>query len=411
MTVLEHLNRPLVVLVSLWLGWALLIISFQTLVDRRFQPDRPDEVLEWTGRETTRRSQNDKIYLVNPFMNRQVSWDSEFYLSIAAVGYDDPAVRLVQIPDQAPRSMNYAFFPFYPTAIRAVAAPLRALGMEIIPAVTLAGVVVAALGTLGGMIALYDLTRDELMDAGGLRTAFYLLIFPSSFFLVQVYTEGLFVGLAFGALALLRRGHLLPAAALAALATWTRAVGGALVIPLALAWGTALWAAYRQRSVSPLLIVKGLLPLAPVGAYLLWRLVYGESFELVETYWFGRDIFDLAGSWDAWRRAWESLGGNNSARVVYYLLEFGSIGLALMACLFTLRRYPGLALFGLAALVIVVTSGSAQSMIRYVLVVPSLYIFLARLGRWAAFDRAWTVAGVLLMGLLATLFTFDMWVA
>lgn len=52
----------------------------------------------------------------------------------------------------------------------------------------------------------------------------------------MVHTEGLFAGLAFGSLAMIRRRRWLFAALLAAGATLTRAVGGALVIPLAVAW-------------------------------------------------------------------------------------------------------------------------------------------------------------------------------
>ncbi len=85
--------------------------------------------------------------------------------------------------------------------------------------------------------------------------------------------------------------------------------------------------------------------------------------------------------------------------------------LALIACLLTLKRYPGVALFGLAALAIAVFSGWPQSMSRYVLVIPSFFLMLSRLGKWPVFDRAWTLASVLLFGLLTTLYTFDMWVA
>ena len=47
---------------------------------------------------------------------------------------------------------------------------------------------------------------------------------------------GLFVGLAFSCIALIRRGHLLWAAMLAICAAWTRAVGVALITPLLLPW-------------------------------------------------------------------------------------------------------------------------------------------------------------------------------
>jgi hypothetical protein len=49
-------------------------------------------------------------------------------------------------------------------------------------------------------------------------------------------------------------------------------------------------------------------------------------------------------------------------------------------------------------------------MARYVLISPPLYIFLAYLGRNKAFDRIWTLASVLLLGMSAMLFAFDMWV-
>jgi hypothetical protein len=45
-----------------------------------------------------------------------------------------------------------------------------------------------------------------------------------------------------------------------------------------------------------------------------------------------------------------------------------------------------------------------------VLAVPPLFVVLAIWGRNAVFDRAWTTASLLLLGILATLFTFDFWV-
>ena len=52
---------------------------------------------------------------------------------------------------------------------------IEKLGLTPIATSTLAGVIVSVLGTLLGMIALYDLVRDELEDAGGIRAGFYLI--------------------------------------------------------------------------------------------------------------------------------------------------------------------------------------------------------------------------------------------
>ena len=409
-------SKPVRTIVGIWLAWAAILIGFQTVADARFEPKRPDHVLSWTETETGRTSQDDQPYLVEPFMNAQVSWDSEFYLSIAAVGYDDPLVRTAP-PSWRPEvkhepvSLNYAFFPFYPYLMRAVAFPLRLAGMAPIRAATLAGVLISLLGTLGAMLALYDLTREELEEAGGIRAAFYLIIFPSGFFLAQVYTEGLFLGLAFGSLALLRRGRWVWAALLAACATWTRAVGGALIIPLLLAWAQeADWRKFSFRPFPWRLLGKGLLALAPLGAYVLWRALLGEEFRFVEETFFSRGVFLFERSFREWMGALSALGEGNSQTSVYYGIEFGAMLLALVAIMLTAQRYPGLALFGLAVFIISLASGVAQGMHRYVLAAPSIFILLSRWGRSEAFDRAWTGASVLLMGLLATLFTFDMWV-
>jgi len=103
--------------------------------------------------------------------------------------------------------------------------------------------------------------------------------------------------------------------------------------------------------------------------------------------------------------------GGNTQTATYYLIEFTSLILALIACVFVFRRYPGVALFGLIALVIPATSGWPQSLIRYVMAVPGVFIFLSQLGRNRVFDRAWTFGSLLVFGMLTTLFTWDMWVA
>ncbi len=402
-------RRSLTLLCGIWLAWAAILIGFQNLVEARMEPKRPDYALAWTPRETGRTSQNDKPYLIEPFMNRHVSWDSEFYLSIAIAGYDDPRVRLVQLPGRQPLSMNYAFFPLYPAVMRIVSLPLRVLDLNEIATATLAGVLVALVGTLGGMIALYDLVRDELGEDGGIRIAFYLLIFPSSFFLAQVYSEGLFVALAFGSMALAARQRLVWAALLAALAVWVRSTGVLLLIPLTLAW---LGQVRGRRIARRELIYAGAV-LLPALAFAAWWFVLGDQFHLVEDHWFGRSLTDWERTRQGWKAAFDSLRSAETVAQmrVYYGLEFSALGLAILACLLTVRRYPGPALFGLAVLAVTALSGAPQSLIRYVLVVPSVFILPARLGRSVVFDRAWTTANLLLLGLLVTLFTFDMWVA
>lgn len=433
----SNLN-PIVNIILMWSCWAVLLLGFQAFASARLQPERPDDALFWTATETTLGSQDEKIYLNEPFMNNQVAWDSEFYLSIAIVGYQDPAVRGVQMTGaQAIEirpgvsmplvseigeelSLNFAFLPFYPVMMRLVSVPLRVFGLNPIATATLAGVMVSLLGTLGAMVALFDLTKDELGEAGGYRTAFYLIAFPTGMFLAQVYTEGLFVGLAFGALALTRRNRWGWAAVLAVLATWTRAVGVALFIPLIYPWlqsGDWMdldleWRELYFKGIPWRAIGRAFIHLSPLIAFLLWRFsFYGLAFNVVEDLFFGRGAFQFGTSFFGWINAFQTIfDGENGQRSTYYMIEFGGIVLGIWACLATRKRYPAVSWYGLVAILLALTSGPPQGMHRYILAAPSVFIFLSRLGEREWFDRAWTILSVLLLGLLAMLFTFNFWV-
>ncbi len=407
-------------LVLIWLFWALIVLAFQGIVNARFQPNRPDYATEWTQYETARNSQKGKDFLTEPFMNFQVAWDSEFYIGIAVGGYDDPRITTGDLRDGTKLPLSYAFFPGYPAAMAVVATPLRLFGLNPIAAAALGGVIVSLLGTLLAMFSIYDLTRAELGDEGGLRAAFYMLIFPTGFFLAQVYTEGLFIGLALGSLMLIYHKRFFWAAVLAALATLTKAIGLALVFPLFLGWASTVdWRAMlrsgmqsfrnnlRGFHLQALLVI-----ILPVLAYLIWHYFLGDKAFAIERDHFGRGLFNWSELNRGLKMMFDSFrDGSNSQMTVYYAIEVFGVVLAAVACLFTARRYPGLTLFSLVAMILPVTGSAPQSIIRYVLAAPAVFIFLARLGRNTVFDKAWTIFSLLMMGMLLTLFTFNMWVA
>src|SRR5687767_12296868 len=188
-------------LILIWLGWFIVLYGFQSLVSMRLEMGRPDYAVIWSSTETGRFSNRGKIYLLEPFLNNQVAWDSEYYVGIAVGGYDDPEAGMVRNPNTGREiAKNYSFFPLYPYVMRAFMLPISLFGMNPIATAVLAGVVVALLGTLAGMIALWELTRDLFEEESAFRAVLYMLIFPSAFFFAQVYTEGLFVGLAFWSL-------------------------------------------------------------------------------------------------------------------------------------------------------------------------------------------------------------------
>jgi hypothetical protein len=425
-------------IVLTWLAWVLIVISFQAVATARLLPKYPDRAQEWTEEFTYASYQNGRVFLLEPFMNDQVAWDSEYYLAIAIGGYDDPraphltpqGVQISVRDHTVSRSgssfnqsiaLSHAFFPFYPLLIRMFSYPLQIFGLNEIATATLAGVMVSALGALLGMLALYDLTRDSLGEAGALRAIFYLVIFPTSFFLVQVYTEGLFVGLAFACLAMLKRKQWLAAAVLGMAATMTRAVGIALVIPMLVTWfSTGEWVdldlEWRQIFHERLPwrpLARGLLAVSPLIVFLIWKFSYlGLAFDYIESNYFGRGFLSLGAAFYAWAEAFRTmLAGTNPQHTAYYLTEFLGLVIGVIACAVAFKTHPEIAWFSLAVFLISWGSGPAQGIHRYVLGAPAVFITLARWGNHPVFDRAWTVLSILLMGLLSMLFAFDMWVA
>lgn len=464
-------NPSVRTLVLIWLAWVFIVIGYQAWSTARFQPAWPDRALRWTEEYTqTADYQKRWPYLTEPFMNHQVAWDSEYYLGIATGGYDNPRVKSLSpfggvsyvidhlvsgesVSTDRYLSLSYALFPFYPLTIRVLSYPLRMLGLNPIATATLAGVMISALGALAGMLALYDLTRKSLGEEGGMRAAFYLIIFPTGFFLLQVYTEGLFVGLAFWALAMLQRKQWLWAGILGICATLTRAVGAALIIPLLLTWiresdwidvdlewrqiyyyashslkmaGAALrrlfhkarpgdpsWEQIGEELYVLRSFAKGLVVISPALVFLVWKISpWGLKFSFVEQNYFGRGFLALGQSYYVWATAFhQMLFDGIPERTAYYLIEFGAILLGIIACLATWKHHPELTWFSFAVIVLSWGSGGAQGMHRYILTAPSVFIALATWGRHPAFDRAWTLASILIMGLLATLFAFNFWVA
>jgi hypothetical protein len=155
---------------------------------------------------------------------------------------------------------------------------------------------------------------------------------------------------------------------------------------------------------------RALLVAAPLIVFVVWRLSYfGMAFSRVEAEFFGRGFFSMGATYEAWREAFYSLFGDNPQTAVYYAVEFTAVILAFIACLTGLRKYPDLAWFGLLVVLLSFTSGPAQGMHRYVLAAPPLYLFLSNLGRRPAFDRLWSLASILTMGVMATMFMFDLW--
>jgi hypothetical protein len=147
----------------------------------------------------------------SPFLWSRANFDGVHYVSIAREGYG---------------YLQEAFFPFYPSLINIVE--------KITPNYVLAGILISSLSFLGSLFLLKDLLKDYGVNKKTIKnTLLWLVLFPTSFYFVSVYTESLFLFLVLLSFWLARKKQWLMAGIAAAFASNTRLVGIFLVPALA----------------------------------------------------------------------------------------------------------------------------------------------------------------------------------
>jgi hypothetical protein len=190
-----------------------------------------------------------------------VRWDATRFLVTADVGYEGPG----SFPN------SYAFFPFFPLAVRA----LTSLGLS--------GVVAAMLiSTVSSWVALaflHKLAEEDVGRGAGRRAALYLALFPTALFLVAPYSEALFLAGAVPAFYFARRGRWHLVGPPAAVAMGTRFAGIFLLLGLTVEALRRVDRTPRDLMTAGLSLVVGLLPLLGYAAFLAQ--VKGDPFHFV----------------------------------------------------------------------------------------------------------------------------------
>lgn len=184
-----------------------------------FRPDRKDAALG---------SVYDAHTAYGALLGPWQHFDALIYERLAVLGY-------------RPQTTDAAFFPLYPGLIRAAVGPFD----DNVWALPIAAL---ALSTLAAAVAFFLLDRLVSDDVGadvGARTVAYTALAPTSFFLVAVYPESLFLALSVASVLAARRRRFWASSLLAAAAAVCRPQGIFLVAPLVVEIGADWW---RQRA-------------------------------------------------------------------------------------------------------------------------------------------------------------------
>jgi hypothetical protein len=350
--------------------------------------------IAWIGQD------NPKLTLMSAANRWGTRWDSVWFLTIAQHGYPEEGMA------------HAAFFPLYPALIR-LFTPIF-LGQY-----WMAALFVANVAMLAALVLLYRLTEHEFGRAPAGRTIFYLVAFPTGFFLTAAYNEGLFIALIVGSVYCMRLGGWWLAGVLGAFAGAARPAGILLTLPFAVEY-------LRQhgRRIRLDALAIGVIPLGLVAVMITDNAYYGRPLAFFEAQaehwgrhlnWPWKAIID-ATAYVTGRKKYPLFGEvwlHNALELGTVLLLLVLIGLAFAGPWRMRRDQVVFPLFGLVLILFMISFPTIyisdapyplQSTSRIGLEVFPAFMILGRLGRSPWIDRSCLVLFLTMQGILAAHF-------
>ena len=288
-----------------------------------------------------------------------VQWDATRFLVAADLGYEGPGSF----------ANSYAFFPFFPLAVRA----LGFLGI----AGPLAGLLISAVSSWVALTFLFKLAEEDEGAGAGRRAALYLAVFPTAVFLIAPYSEAMFLAGAIPAFYYARRGRWHLVGLPAALAMGTRFAGVFLLLGLVAEAFRQKDLTLRDAAAAGLSVIIGLLPLLGYAAFLAQ--VKGDPFYFVtdQRLGWGRTFVGPIASLMNTIDRWDDPTQSTSFLLAYRVEVIGAVvGIAFVAWAVTKREW-GYAVFMGSLLAVLLTSTEYFSIPRILLTFFPAFIFMA----------------------------------
>lgn len=317
---------------------------------------------------------DNSYYLIAPWQR----WDALWYQKIAVEGYwGTPATT--------------AFFPLFPMA-------MRLTGLAMGGNVALGGLALATAASIAGLTILRRAVAIEFGADVANRTVWYMVAFPTAFFLLAPYTESLFLLLAVIVMGCARKGCWWVAGVAGLLAGLTRAQGALLVAPMLYELVRQWQTLGRNRMTGAL---ATLLP--PLGsllfmAFAAWSTGGRSAGDQLQGYW----GYQVVAPWQAASASWGHIGSKGDVAEGINLAAL--LGFCLATCLMVKRVPFSYVLYVAPHLVLLATRqmwfSPLMSTSRYVLPLFPAFILLALYSKPVWLQRLITLGFILLQALL-----------
>lgn len=317
----------------------------------------------------------------NNFFMSFANWDGGHFLGIAQSGYSE--------------KFQYAFFPLYPAAINLLS--------KFFQNFLTAGVLISVSATFFGLHLLFALTSFYFDKKIAEKTVYFFLFFPTSFFLLTVYSEGLFFLLAVLTFYLLQKKKLMLATFAAILVSATRLAGLAVVAGFLI----EVWLTQGFNRKNWYIFLA---PLGFVAYSIFLNNRTGDLFYFItaENHWQRILAVPGLGFWESLKNI--SMGRMQSTNFNIIIdLVFSIFGLGLI--LRSFRFLPvGLSIYGFFSILLPLFTPTLSSIPRFLLVIFPVFILMA-LVKNRYLQIIFQLFSVSLLAIFTALFFSGYWVS
>lgn len=318
-------------------------------------------------------------------------WDAPHYLDLATYGYH--AVNVGEI------RLFLVFYPLFPWLTRMVGALFGDM--------LLGAFIVSTIASIATALLLERLVALDEPPAIARQAVWFLLIFPTSYFLHIGYTESVFMAVMLGCFLAARKQHWALAGVLGGLASLAR-VNGLVLIPALLVEAWWQWRTTRRWNRQWLAI--GGVALGFGGYLLLNYSVTGDPLAFLQIqreHWYK----SLAWPWYGIAETVRSIGWRTPAEAhMLGVQELIYIVLGLVCTIFTCATLrPAYGVWMAGNWLLLTSTSFIMSTPRYVLIMFPIFILFARAARHERRRMALTIWSLMFMGLFISLFVQGLW--
>ena len=282
------------------------------------------------------------------FFESLKNWDGGHYIGIAQNGYSE--------------KFQYAFFPLYPITIN--------LLNNFVGNYLLSAVLISIISTFFGLQLLYKLMSLDFDRKIADKVIAGILIFPTSFYFLTAYSEGLFFLLTIAAFYFLRTRKLFWAVVFASLASATRLSGLAVVLGLIIE-------VYLTEGINK---KNWYILLSPLGFLIYCYFLYtntGDPFYFItaENHWLRSLSIPGLGFWETLKSIFTpQFIEKNITAVTDLIFSIFGLGMVIRAFRFLPISY---CLFAFISVALPLFTPSLSSIPRFLLPVFPIFILLA----------------------------------